>query len=84
MLFGALTLVSPQQGWLRLAFWSDHALQLPMMIEIVLWMFMLAMRVTQARASDAEALDIGQHMLAAIRQPILVLGTTARVGVTIG
>ena len=44
-----------QRGWLALTFWTDHALQLAMTVEIVLWMFVLAMRVQDVRESDAAA-----------------------------
>jgi diguanylate cyclase (GGDEF)-like protein len=52
VLLGTLAMVFLQRGWLPLNFWSDHALQLAMTIEIVLWMFVLAMRVKEVRASD--------------------------------
>ena len=55
VLVGTLVLMGVQRGWLALNFWSDHALQLAMTIEIVLWMFVLAMRVKDVRDRDAAA-----------------------------
>jgi diguanylate cyclase len=53
VLLGTLVLMSVQRGWLALTFWTDHALQLAITLEIVLWMFVLAMRVEDVRDSDA-------------------------------
>ena len=53
VLLGTLVLMGMQRGWLPLNFWTDHALQLAMTMEIVLWMFVLAMRVKDVRDSDA-------------------------------
>ena len=55
VLLGTLVLMAVQRGWLALNFWTDHALQLAMTVEIVLWMFVLAMRVKDVRDSDAAA-----------------------------
>ena len=53
VLVGTLVLMGVQRGWLALTFWTDHALQLAMTVEIVLWMFVLAMRVQDVRDRDA-------------------------------
>ena len=55
VLIGTLVMMGVQRGWLALTFWTDHALQLGMTIEIVLWMVVLAMRVKDVRESDAAA-----------------------------
>lgn len=55
VLLGTLVLMGVQRGWLALNFWTDHALQLAMTIEIVLWMFVLAMRVKDVRDSESAA-----------------------------
>lgn len=41
---GTLTMVCLQRGWLPLHFWIEHAMQLTMTVEVVLWMFVLACR----------------------------------------
>ena len=53
VLLGTLVLMAVQRGWLALNFWTDHALQLAMTVEIILWMFVLATRVKVVRDSDA-------------------------------
>jgi diguanylate cyclase (GGDEF)-like protein len=55
VLVGTLTMVCLQRGWLPLDFWIEHALQFAMTIEIVLWMFVLAGRVKDVRASEEAA-----------------------------
>ena len=52
---GTRVMMGVQRGWPALNFWTDHALQLAMTVEIVLWMFVLAMRVKDLRESDAAA-----------------------------
>ena len=53
VLLGTLVLMAVQRGWLALNFWTDHALQLAMTVEIILWMFVLATRAKDVRDSDA-------------------------------
>ena len=55
VLAGTLAMVCLQRGWLPLDFWIEHALQFAMTIEIVLWMFVLASRVKDVRASEEAA-----------------------------
>ncbi len=71
VLVGTLLMVCMQRGWLPLEFWLEHALQFAMTIEIVLWMFVLAGRVKDVRASEAAArLENGRLHTLAFSDPL--------------
>lgn len=62
VLAGTVAMVCLQQGWLPLNFWFDHALQLAMTFEIVLWMLVLAMRVKDVQAHAAASRRENQRL----------------------
>ncbi len=52
VLVGTLTMGGLQHALLPLGFWTEHALQSAMTVEIALWMFILASRVRQVQRSE--------------------------------
>lgn len=51
--FGVLALVGTLAGWFPVGFWSLHAFQFASMVEMIMWMFVLANRVHEVREQAA-------------------------------
>ena len=68
---GSLFLISLQRGWLPQADWAENAVQLASTVEMVLWMFVLAMHLADVRLrAEAERREHAHLHALAYRDPL--------------